>query len=79
MSGDASLDVLFRNARVFDGNGGPWFRADVGVRGDAIARVESLADRDSDLVIDCAGMAVASGFIDTHSHSDLPEVISPRV
>ena len=25
------FDLLFRNARVYDGNGNPWIRADVGI------------------------------------------------
>ena len=33
------LDLCFRGARVVDGAGNPWFRADVGVRGDRIVAV----------------------------------------
>jgi len=28
------LDVLIRNGRVIDGTGNPWYRADVGIRGE---------------------------------------------
>ena len=36
------LDLCFRGARVVDGAGNPWYRADVGVRGDRIARVGQI-------------------------------------
>jgi len=37
------LDLCFRGARVVDGAGNPWYRADVGVRGDRIAHVGRIA------------------------------------
>ena len=43
--GDAPFDILIVNARVVDGAGNPWFRADVGVRGDRIAAVGRLSGR----------------------------------
>jgi len=38
----ADFDVLIRNARVVDGTGNPWLRADVGVRADRIAAIGNL-------------------------------------
>ena len=35
----ADYDILIRNARVVDGAGNPWFRADVAVKGGRIAAV----------------------------------------
>jgi N-acyl-D-amino-acid deacylase len=67
----ASFDLILRGGRVFDGTGGPWYRADVGVRGDTIMDVGPLQDADAKRSIDCADTAVSPGFIDTHSHSDL--------
>ena len=64
-----SFDVLIRDARVVDGSGNPWFRADVGVRGDRIAAVGDLSAATATTVIDADGMFVAPGFIDTHSHA----------
>ncbi len=65
------FDLILKGGRVFDGTGGPWHRADVGIRGDTIAEVGPLQQAGAKRVVDCANMAVAPGFIDTHSHSDL--------
>jgi N-acyl-D-amino-acid deacylase len=65
------FDVLFTRGCVYDGAGGPWYRADIGIRDDTIARVGPLQQADAGLVVDCRNLAVSPGFIDTHSHSDL--------
>jgi len=64
-----SYDVVIRSARVLDGTGNPWFHADVGLRGDRIAAVGALGGAQAGLVIDAAGLYVAPGFVDTHSHA----------
>jgi N-acyl-D-amino-acid deacylase len=64
------LDVVIRGGRVVDGSGAPWVRADVGIAGDRIAAIGSLAQAAAARVIDAAGKIVAPGFIDCHSHSD---------
>jgi len=62
-------DVLIRDARVVDGSGNPWFRADVAISGDRIAAVGDLGDGPARRVIDASDLWVAPGFIDTHSHA----------
>ena len=62
-------DVILRNGFVLDGAGNPWFRGDVGIRGDRIAAVGNLGDVAADLVVDATGLYVAPGFIDTHTHA----------
>jgi N-acyl-D-amino-acid deacylase len=64
-----TFDVLIRDARVVDGSGNPWFRADVGISGDRIAAVGDLSAAMAATVIDAGGMYVTPGFIDTHSHA----------
>lgn len=69
-------DLLIRNGKIVDGTGNPWFRADVAVRGGRIAAVGQIpADAEAGTVVDAAGLAVAPGFIDIHSHSDLPLLV----
>ena len=62
-------DLILRNGRVLDGAGTPWFRADVAVRGDTIARIARSIDEPAGRVIDVANAIVAPGFIDTHTHA----------
>ncbi|HEY6228774.1 MAG TPA: SMP-30/gluconolactonase/LRE family protein [Verrucomicrobiae bacterium] len=62
-------DLIIRRGRIMDGSGKAAFAADVAVKGDRIAeigRVQGEANR----TIDAAGLVVAPGFIDMHSHSD---------
>jgi N-acyl-D-aspartate/D-glutamate deacylase len=65
----AGFDLLIRNARVYDGSGNPWIRADVGITGERIAAVGNLGAASGKREIDAAGLALAPGFIDVHSHA----------
>jgi N-acyl-D-aspartate/D-glutamate deacylase len=64
-----SFDLLIRNAHVYDGMGNPWILADVGINGDRIAAVGSLAGASARTAIDANRLALAPGFIDVHSHA----------
>ena len=59
------------NGTVFDGRGGAPFTADVLVEDGRITTVAANAPRPECETLDCTGLAVAPGFIDLHSHSDL--------
>lgn len=61
---DVPFDVLITNARVVDGAGNPWFRADIGIRGDRIAAVGALVGQSADRTIDAEDRVVSPGFID---------------
>jgi len=72
------LDLLIRGGLVYDGSGGPAFEADVAVHGDVIEAVERLDGAEAVRVIDARGLAVAPGFIDTHTHSDVMLLANPQ-
>jgi N-acyl-D-aspartate/D-glutamate deacylase len=64
-----SFDILIRSARLLDGTGNPWYRADVGIRDDRIVAVGRLAGATAGTVIDASDLYVAPGFIDVHTHA----------
>src|SRR6267142_476863 len=64
-------DLVLANGRVVDGTGAPWFRADVGIRGDRIAAVGDLSRAGAVRRIDVRERMVAPGFIDLLGQSAL--------
>src|SRR5215831_1376961 len=62
-------DLVLRNARIVDGTGSPWYRADLAIRGDTIARIAPAITEPAARVIDVGGAVVAPGFIDLHTHA----------
>jgi N-acyl-D-amino-acid deacylase len=71
------FDILFKDALVLDGSGAPAFRADVAVADGHIAAIGELGTASATRVVEAAGMALSPGFIDVHSHSDLPLLVDP--
>lgn len=69
-------DVVFKNPRVLDGTGAPWFVADVAVKDGFIVKVGKV-EGEAAKVIDATGKYLSPGFTDAHSHSDLPLVANP--
>jgi N-acyl-D-amino-acid deacylase len=67
--------LVFRDATVVDGTGGPSYRADVTVEG---GRISAIGDRGAGRAVDAAGLVLAPGFIDMHAHSDLQVLADPE-
>ena len=61
-------DLLITNARIVDGSGNPWFRADVAIKDGRIARIGRLGSDTANRTIDARGQILAPGFIDVHTH-----------
>ncbi len=71
-----AYDILIKKGKIIDGTGNPWYRADVAIdKGKIVALGKNLGE--ADMVIDAKGHIVSPGFIDIHSHSDLPVLIDP--
>lgn len=63
-------DIIITNARIVDGTGNPWFRADIAITDGRIARIGRLAPAEARQVIDAGNQIVAPGFIDVHTHAE---------
>jgi len=63
-------ELIVRGGTVVDGTGAPGRTADVAVAGTRIAAVGDLAGMSADTEVDAAGLVVAPGFIDVHTHDD---------
>jgi N-acyl-D-amino-acid deacylase len=59
--------VLIQNARVVDGTGSPWFRADLAIRDRWICAVGRCVSMAGATVVDAADRYLAPGFIDAHA------------
>jgi N-acyl-D-amino-acid deacylase len=64
-----ACDLLIKNGLVLDGTGAPARHADVAITGGKIAAIGKLTGS-ARRTIDAAGLAVAPGFIDPHTHYD---------
>jgi N-acyl-D-amino-acid deacylase len=63
------LDLVIRNAHIFDGSGQPGFRGEIGISGGRIAQVGRVPEKGR-TEIDARGLVVAPGFVDVHTHYD---------
>ena len=71
-------DLIIGNARVIDGTGNPWFRADIGVRDGRISAIGALGQAAATRVIDAKERIVTPGFLDIHTHVEGDVEKAPR-
>ena len=72
------LDKILEGGLVFDGSGADPVEADIGISGARIAAIGDLSESTAAERISVAGLAVAPGFIDLHTHSDFTLVANGR-
>jgi len=65
----AVMDIVIRNARIFDGTGAEGFVGDLAIKDGRIAAIGHVAEQGRE-EIDAAGMIVTPGFVDIHTHYD---------
>ena len=71
------FDYAIKNGLIVDGTGEAPYKATLYIAGEKIAKIsedDSLAAKE---VIDAAGLAVAPGFMDMHTHSDVTPYCAP--
>jgi N-acyl-D-amino-acid deacylase len=74
----APFDVIIKNGHILDGTGGPWYAADIGIRGDRIAAIGKLGDSPAKKIIDATERIVSPGFIDMLGQSETALLIDSR-
>jgi N-acyl-D-amino-acid deacylase len=62
--------ILLKGGTIINGTGEDCFRGDLMIEDDRIVCISKTPIRADCETLDCAGMAVAPGFIDAHSHND---------
>ena len=77
------MSTMIKDGTIIDGNGEPGFKGSVLFDNKKITTVTREGEQlpAADVVIDAAGLAVAPGFIDMHSHADwvLPSEQHPEI
>ena len=64
------FDKVIKGGTILDGQRTPRFVSDIGIRNGAIAYIGDIRDTGGAEVIDAAGLIVAPGFVDLHTHYD---------
>src|SRR5690348_1557938 len=72
-------DLILKNGLVADGRGRGLFQADVAIRRNYILAIDAPNSLHAVEELDCKGLVIAPGFIDTHSHSDLRVLMEPEL
>jgi N-acyl-D-amino-acid deacylase len=67
---EVPYDLIITEGKIINGEGNPWFRADVAIKGDKIVAIGHLDETLARKVINARGLIVAPGFIDVHTHCD---------
>ena len=73
-----NYDLVIHGGVIIDGSGCQAFRADVGISNGKIAGIGSIDPESGSSLIEAQGLALAPGFIDIHSHSDITLIVNPN-
>jgi N-acyl-D-amino-acid deacylase len=70
-------DLVIRDALLIDGSGAPGVRGDLAVKDDRIVAIGDLSTAKGGKEISAKGLALAPGFVDTHTHDDRALLSNP--
>ena len=66
------LQYLIKDATVIDGSGSPAYTGSIGIEGENIRLIDGEEAAYAEHVIDAEGKILCPGFIDAHTHGDMP-------
>jgi N-acyl-D-amino-acid deacylase len=72
-------ELVLKRGLIYDGTGRAPFTGDVAIDRDTILAVDAESSLHGAEELDCRGLAIAPGFIDTHSHSDIRVLVEPQL
>jgi len=73
------FDLKITNGRIVDGTGAPWYRGDIGIRGDTIVTIGDLSHTTAASTLDARDQIVAPGFIDLLGQSQSSVLTDPHL
>src|SRR2546428_8864289 len=72
------LDLKIVNGRIIDGTGAPWYRGDIGVRGETIVAIGDLSATSARTTLDARDQVISPGFIDLLGQSQSAVLTDPH-
>ena len=72
------FDIVISNGKIIDGAGTLPYMGNIGIKGDAILKIEATTSLSGNRIIDAEGMVVSPGFVDIHGHSDYFILVNPQ-
>jgi N-acyl-D-amino-acid deacylase len=72
-------DLVLKNGTIIDGTRRGRYDADVAIRRNYILAIDVPGTLHAAEELECKGLVIAPGFIDTHSHSDLRVLVEPQL
>jgi len=77
LSAQENFDLIIKNGKIIDGTGNSWVYGDIGIKNGHISKTGKLNASLAVKTIDAAGLIIAPGFIDVHTHIEGEEAATP--